>query len=169
VAGIPAWCVVLACSFEGKTEIGVICEPSCGETFWAERGKGAFVNGKPMTASQSPSLAQGSVGTGYSSRIKAEGIISAITALVSEGGVFFRNASGALMLAYVASGRLIGYIEEHMNSWDCIAGLLMIEEAGGRTMPLDPATVIEHGTGVVAGGPHVFPQLEKLARQSFGW
>lgn len=169
VSGIPAWCVVLACSFEGATEIGVICEPSHDETFWAERGKGAFLNGKPMAVSQSPSLSQGSVGTGYSSRIKAEGIIAAITELVAEGGVFFRNASGALMLAYVASGRLIGYIEEHMNSWDCIAGLLMIEEAGGTIMPVDPATVIEGGTGVVAGGPHVFPRLEKLARQSFGW
>jgi myo-inositol-1(or 4)-monophosphatase len=162
VAGIPAWCVVLACSFKGTTEIGVICEPSHGETFWAERGKGAFVNGKPIAVSQSPSLAQGSVATGFAARQDAGGIIRLITSLIAEGGMFFRNASGALMLAYVASGRLIGYIEEHMNSWDCIAGLLMIEEAGGKIMPFDPATVIEHGTKVVAGGPHVFPKLENL-------
>ena len=167
VRGIPAWCVVLACSDNGVTEIGVICEPSSGETFWAERGKGAFVNGKPIAVSQSPNLSQGSVGTGYSSRIEAAGIIAAITALIAEGGVFFRNASGALMLAYVAAGRLIGYIEEHMNSWDCIAGLLMIEEAGGTIMPLDPATVIEHGTCVIAGGPHVYAQIEAIARNSF--
>ena len=45
---------------------------------------------------------------------------------MAEGGLFFRNASGAVMLAYVASGRLLGYVEEHMNAWDCVAGLLMV-------------------------------------------
>jgi len=169
VSGIPAWCVVLACSYRGTTEIGVICEPSHDETFWAERGKGAFVNGKPMTVSQTPSVTEGSVATGFAARQDSDGIIRLITGLIAEGGMFFRNASGALMLAYVASGRLIGYIEQHMNSWDCIAGLLMVEEAGGKVMPFDPDTVIEHGARVVAGGPHVFPQLEKLARQSYGW
>ncbi|QKV17622.1 inositol monophosphatase family protein [Oricola thermophila] len=169
VSGIPAWCVVLACSFEGTTEIGVICEPSHDETFWAERGKGAFLNGKPIRASQSPSLAQGSVATGFASRQDGDSVVRLIADLVAQGGVFFRNASGALMLAYVASGRLIGYVEQHMNSWDCIAGLLMIEEAGGEIMPLDPATVVVHGTGVIAGGPHVFPQIETIARKAFGW
>ena len=56
------------------------------------------------------------------------------------------------MLAYVASGRLIGYIEEHMNAWDCIAGMLLVEEAGGRIVAADPKTVLEKGTVVVAGG-----------------
>ena len=169
VRGIPAWCVVLACSDNGVTEIGVICEPSSGETFWAERGKGAFVNGKPIRASRSRSLSEGSVATGYAARQDAAAIIRLITDLIADGGMFFRNASGALMLAYVAAGRLLGYIEEHMNSWDCIAGLLMIEEAGGTILQPDPATAIENGTGIIAGGPRVYPQLEAIARKSFGW
>ena len=53
-----------------------------------------------------------------------------ISLIMAEGGVFFRNASGALMLAYVASGRLLGYVEEHMNAWDCLAG--MLSDRGGR-------------------------------------
>ncbi len=150
VRGIPQWCVAIACSNRGVTEIGVICEPSSGETFWAERGKGAFVDGKKLATSPASDLTNGSVGIGYSSRIEASGSIAAITALLGEGGMFFRNASGALMLAYVAAGRLIGYIEEHMNSWDCIAGLLMIEEAGGTILRPDPKTVVEKGTRIIA-------------------
>ncbi|TCD15281.1 inositol monophosphatase family protein [Oricola cellulosilytica] len=167
VRGIPSWCVVIACTFEGRTEVGVICEPSSGETFSAARGHGAFVNGKQIRISGATSLSEGSVGTGYSSRIEADGVLTAIRELIAGGGMFFRNASGALMLAYVAAGRLIGYLEEHMNSWDCIAALLMIEEAGGTIMQTDPATVIDHGTMVVAGGPGVYAELETIAFRAF--
>lgn len=167
VRGIPAWCVVLACTFEGRTEVGVICEPSSGETFSAGRGLGASVNGKPIRVSAATSLSDGSVGTGYSSRIEAEGVLTAIRDVIAGGGMFFRNASGALMLAYVAAGRLIGYLEEHMNSWDCIAALLMVEEAGGTILQTDPATVIDHGTMVVAGGPGVYTEIEAIALRAF--
>lgn len=169
VRGIPAWCVVLACAKEGVTEIGVICEPCSGETFWAERGKGAFVNGKPIRTSAAGSLSEGSVAIGFAAvRQETAPAIKAITDLLAQGGVFFRNASGALMLAYVAGGRLLGYIEQHMNSWDCIAGLLMIEEAGGRIMPTDPATVVTEGTVVIAGGANIYPHLETIARDAYG-
>ena len=60
-----------------------------------------------------------------------KGIVRLVTALVDEGSMFYRNASGALSLAYVAAGRLLGYSEEHMNAWDCIAGQLIVAEAGG--------------------------------------
>jgi myo-inositol-1(or 4)-monophosphatase len=82
--------------------------------------------------------------------------------------VFYRNASGALMLAYVASGRLLAYAEEHMNAWDCLAGLLLVEEAGGRILRPDPETVVEQGTMVIAGGSGVFEKLQALCEKSFG-
>jgi myo-inositol-1(or 4)-monophosphatase len=167
VRGIPAWCVVIACTLHGRIDIGVICEPCSGETFWAERGGGAFVNGKPIKVSAATSISDGSIGTGHSGRVKYEGIVTAIDRIFAGGGVFFRNASGALMLAYVASGRLIGYLEEHMNSWDCIAGLLMIEEAGGRIHPLDPQRVVQHGALVIAGGPGVYDEIEAIALSAF--
>ena len=87
--------------------------------------------------------------------------------LFDQGGVFYRNASGALMLAYVASGRLLGYIEEHMNAWDCVAGMLLIEEAGGKIVAPDPKTVLEKGTVVVAGGKGVFDKVHALCKDAF--
>ena len=152
VQGIPAWCVVIACAKDGVTVTGVIHEPSTGETFYGSKGGGAFLNGKPIKASSSKSLGDGSLGVGFSNRRETANVPGLIKDLLDRGGIFFRNASGALMLAYVASGRLIGYVEEHMNAWDCIAGMLLVEEAGGRIVAPDPKTVLEKGTVVVAGG-----------------
>jgi len=168
VKGIPAWCVVIACARHGVTEIGVIHEPITGETFSGERGGGAFLNGRPMRVSSSVSLADGSIGVGYASRQRNSNVPALIADLIGHGGVFFRNASGALMLAYVAAGRLTGYVEQHMNSWDCVAGLLLIEEAGGRIVTPDPATVLLNGTMIAAGGPGVFDEIVALHGRHFG-
>ena len=74
VRGIPAWCVVIACARDGETVVGVIHEPSTGETFHGRLGGGAFVNGRPIKASAATSLEEGSVGTGFSNRAEAENI-----------------------------------------------------------------------------------------------
>ena len=168
VRGIPAWCVVIACARDGVTVTGVIHEPSTGETFYGEKGGGAYLNGKPIKTSASDSLGDGSLGIGFSTRRETTAVPGLIRDLLAQGGVFYRNASGALMLAYVASGRLLGYIENHMNAWDCIAGILLIEEAGGRIVAPDPKTVLEHGTVVVVGGAKVFDEIYTLCAETFG-
>jgi len=167
VRGIPAWCVVIACAKDGETVVGVIHEPSTDETFHCRRGGGAFVNGRPIKTSTATSLEEGSVGTGFSNRAEADNIGVLIRLILAEGGVFFRNASGALMLAYAAAGRLLGYVEEHMNAWDCLAGLLLVEEAGGAIVKPDPKTVLQDGTLVIAGGSGIFPKLQELCMDAF--
>lgn len=168
VRGIPAWTVVIACTRNGVTQVGVIHEPCTGETFHGFRGGGAFLNGKPIKTSPATSLSQGAVGIGSSNRVSPAGVVRLIGLLFDNGGVFFRNASGALMLAYVASGRLLGYAEEHMNAWDCLAGMLLVEEAGGQAVEPDPDTVLPKGTIVICGGPGIFPILRDLCRQALG-
>ncbi len=167
VRAIPQWCVALAVARHGDAVIGVINEPSSGELFHAMKGGGAFCNGKPILAARGSDIGEGSVGTGYSGRAPGENIIKVVARLVASGSMFFRNASGALMLAYVAAGRLLGYVEEHMNSWDCLGGLLIIEEAGGVIVKPDAETVLEHGTVVIAAGPNVFGEISKLADDCF--
>jgi Archaeal fructose-1,6-bisphosphatase and related enzymes of inositol monophosphatase family len=167
VSAIPQWCVAIACAKDGEAVIGVINEPASGELFHAAKGKGAFCNGKPIRVSGTAKIGEGGVGTGFSGRAPAANIVRAVETIVAEGGVFFRNGSGALMLAYVAAGRLLGYIEEHMNAWDCIAGLLIVEEAGGRIFKPDPARVLEKGTVVVAAGAAAWPAIIEIARNCF--
>ncbi len=71
------------------------------------------------------------------------------------------------MLAYAASGRLIGYIEDHMNSWDCMAGLTLMEEAGGIVQEIDVQDAVLNGCKVVAACPGVFDQVKALTDKSF--
>lgn len=168
VVGIPAWCVAIACAENGVTHTGVIHDPCHDETFYGERGGGAFLNGRPIRASASQSLGDGSLGVGFAGRRRNSNVPALIGDLIGMGGVFFRNASGALMLAYVASGRLIGYVEQHMNSWDCIAGLLLVEEAGGMIVAPDPKSVIASGTPIITGGVGVFEEIRALHQRHFG-
>lgn len=167
VRGIPQWCVIIACMKDGVTHTGVVHEPIGRETFYARRGGGAFVNGRPIKVASVTSIGEGSIGTGFNNRTEAVNVIPVISAIVHEGGMFFRNASGGLMLAYVASGRLIGYTEEHMNAWDCVAAMLIVEEAGGKTEPFNLGDVIANGTMVLAGAPGVFDWIRETSLRAF--
>lgn len=159
VNGLPAWTIVLACVAEGATRIGVIHDPNIGETYSAVRGSGATLNGAPMRVALGKPLASGTVSVGYSNRVEAAHVLPVIAALIERGAMYHRNASGALSLAYVAAGRLLGYVEEHMNAWDCLAGQLLVEEAGGRVETQDPHEMICSGGRVIASAPQVFDTL----------
>lgn len=168
VRGIPTWAVVIACMQDQACVVGVVHEPAVGETFHAFRGGGAFMNDRPIRVSTSRSLADGSVGVGVNSRTDPAHLVPLIDALLAEGGIFFRNASGAIMLAYVAAGRLIGYTEEHMNAWDCVAAMLIIEEAGGVVEPYNRGDVLANGTIAIAATPSVFDKVRALSLAAYG-
>jgi len=168
VNGIPAWTIVLAGVAENKTQIGVIHDPNFDETFAVRRGHGATLNGAPMQVASGVALESGTVSVGYSNRVEAAHVVPVIADLVARGALYHRNASGALSLAYVAAGRMIGYVEEHMNAWDCLAGQLMIEEAGGVIEAQDPGEMIRIGGRVVAGTPDVFESLKGIANAHWG-
>ena len=165
VNGIPVWCVVLAGVSEGKTRIGIIYDPNHDETFVAVRGAGASLNGNPMHVAEGVALNAGTVAIGLSNRIDRRTFPPMIGSILDHGAKFVRNASGAISLAYVASGRFVGYLEQYMNAWDCLAGQLMIEEAGGTVEDQDAGDMIVHGGRVIAGPPQVFPELKSIAEQ----
>lgn len=168
VNGIPCWTVVLACVSQGRTVLGVIHDPVVGETFAARRGGGATLNGEALHVASGTALDSGTIGVGYSNRVEAGNVLPVIAALIARGAMYHRNASGALSIAYVAAGRLLGYVEEHMNAWDCLAGQLLVEEAGGRIEHQDADEMIRAGGRVVAGTPEVFPALVAIADDAWG-
>ena len=163
VNGIPAWTIVLAGVSARRAQVGVIHDPNVNETFDAVRGGGARLNGKTMQVASGVPLDSGTVSVGYSNRIEARHVLPVIAALIERGAMYHRNASGALSLAYVAAGRLLGYLEEHMNAWDCLAGQLLVEEAGGRVEEQDADAMIRDGGRVIAGTPDVFDALLAIA------
>ena len=167
INGIPAWTVVVAGVRDGVTELGVIYDPCNDETYVATRDHGATLNGKPLDLNDTRTLSEGTVGIGYSNRVDDQGIVRLVAALVGEGSMFYRNASGALSLAYVASGRLLGYSEEHMNAWDCLAGQLIVAEAGGLVEDQNADDIIQNGGRVVVGTKPVFDQLLQISTDAF--
>lgn len=167
IHGIPGWTVVLAGVVGARTEIGVIDDPVHGEQYHCRRGAGAFCNDSAITVLGGRDIRTGSVGVGFSGRVRSDGIKRLVANIIDAGGVFYRNASGALSLTYVASGRLLGYVEEHMNAWDCLAGQLLVAEAGGRVEEQDAARMIAEGGRVIVGAPEVFDDLLRLAEAAY--
>lgn len=167
VRGIPQWCVIIACVRDDKTRIGVIFEPVTGELFWAADGQGSFLNDRRLSVAETKGLFDGSVGVGMNGRTETLAASRVIGELSQRGGIFFRNASGGLMLAYVAAGRLIGYTEAHMNAWDCLAGQLLIAEAGGRVEDQSAEAMLVSGGRVIAGSPVIFDELIALSEAAY--
>ncbi|QFT72252.1 inositol monophosphatase family protein [Ruegeria sp. THAF33] len=167
VNGIPAWTIVLAGVTNGQTEIGVIHDPNVDETFVATRGETATLNGSPIRVASGVPLRDGTVAVGYSNRIESRHVLPVIEDLIEHGAMFHRNASGALSLAYVAAGRLLGYVEEHMNAWDCLAGQLLVAEAGGVVEDQNADAMIRDGGRVIAGTPDVFETLREIAEKAW--
>jgi len=167
VHGTPGWCVVVACVQENRPLVGVICDPIANETFACCRGHSATLNGATIHASAATSLRDGSVAVGHSMRVAPQPTLQLLTKLLADGGMFYRSGSGALNLAYVAAGRLVGYCEPHMNAWDCVAGLLLIEEAGGRVQPYDMQSMLLHGGSVVAAAAGVYDRLTNMTDAAY--
>ncbi len=167
VRNIPQWCVVLAVVHEAQTKMGVIYDPVHDEIFQATAGGGALLNGKPMHVAKTKGLHDGAVAVSFHNASNKNRIIQFIQMLSDRGGVFIRIASGAISLAYVASGRVNGFCEIHMNAWDCLAGQLLVKEAGGRIEQQNADDMLKHGGRVIATAPEIFDEVVAMADKSF--
>jgi myo-inositol-1(or 4)-monophosphatase len=163
--GIGSWCISIGYVRDGRTEVGVIWDPNASEMFAAARGMGATLDGRPMKVLDATSLTQGSISIGFSHRCKPMEVVPLFEPLLKAGGVFQRHGSGALGLAWTAAGRLIGYIEPHMNSWDAVAGLLLVEEAGGVVGDFLADDGLNQGNRVTALPPRLVGEVERV----LGW
>ncbi len=135
VNGMPTWCVSIAVLNAGAPVIGVVQVPCDGELYAAAADRGASLNGKPLTLDPTRTIQNAMTGIGCNTYVTPERVGQIIAGLLGIGGNFIRNGSGALMLAYVAAGRLVGYYEPFMRAWDCMAGYCLVKEAGGDYLP----------------------------------
>lgn len=167
INGIRSWCISIAYFDKNKLRVGVVYDPTSDELFAASAGGGATLNGQPLRASTASSLADGLVCVGYSNRVTPEDTLGPLERIMRANGMYHRNGSGALSLAYVAAGRLIGYFEPHMNSWDFAAGVLLVNEAGGRSNDCLPDQMaMVKGGPVVAAADRVFDELARVVGET---
>jgi myo-inositol-1(or 4)-monophosphatase len=131
--GYPVFCVSLAVERSGERIAGVIYDPTRDEMFSAEKGSGARLNDKAMHVSTVANLGECIIGTGFPShkRHKNPNIYFYHQITLRTHGVR-RAGSAALDLCNVASGCYDGFWEFNLNPWDTAAGVLMVEEAGGK-------------------------------------
>jgi myo-inositol-1(or 4)-monophosphatase len=162
VSGMSSWCVSIAYVQDGVLQFGLVYSPAQNELFLGGRGIPATLNGREISPHKGTRLTDGIVSVGYSLRIPPDTALGILSKLLRQGGMFHRNGSGALALCYVACGRLLGYVEGHINSWDCLGAIAVIEAAGGRTNDFLVGDALTKGNRIVAGAPAVFDQLTAL-------
>jgi myo-inositol-1(or 4)-monophosphatase len=160
--GLPTWCVSIAYVHSSDIRLGVIYNPVTDEIYAARRGRGATLNGAVMHVSGARRLSEGLTGLGCSARTSPQDLAFMAEHLRAAGGMFHRVGSGALTLAYVATGQLIGYLEMHINAWDCLAAILLVEEAGGVSTPFLAENGVTGGGPIVASAPGVFDELRSV-------
>ena len=134
---------------EGTLIAGVVYDPLRDELFSAERGEGTRLNGKPVKVSRTRELAEALLGTGFPSRKRhSSPNVHFYQEFTLRSHGVRRAGSAALDLAYVACGRLDGFWEFNLNPWDTAAGVLLVEEAGGRVTDFSggPFQIASHET-----------------------
>jgi myo-inositol-1(or 4)-monophosphatase len=151
--GIPHFCISIAFLREGRMTVGAIYDPMRRELFATLSGAGATCNGRPMRVSTLSDIRSATVELGWSMRRPMKQYVELIGQLTATGAGFRRAGSGALGLAYVADGRCEGYCELHINSWDALAGLLLVQEAGGWINDFLASDGLIHGNPVFAATP----------------
>jgi len=138
--GLPVFCISLALEHKGERIAGVIYDPTRDETFSAEKGSGTHLNGERVSVSKVANLAECLSGTGFPShkRHQNPNIYFYHQITLKTHGVR-RAGAAALDLASVASGRLDAFWEFNLNPWDTAAGVLLVEEAGGKVTDMHGA------------------------------
>jgi myo-inositol-1(or 4)-monophosphatase len=137
--GFPFFCVSIALEIAGVRTVGVIHDPIRNEVFSAVLGAGAFLNGVPIRVSSVAALnGRALLATGFPYDTQAAlSSLEVFRKFLALGLPVRRPGAAALDLAYVACGRIEGFFEYKLNAWDCAAGILIIEEAGGQVSSFD--------------------------------
>lgn len=131
--GYPCFCVSIGVERAGRIEMGVVYDPTRDELFAAERGRGATMNERRVRVSAVEDLNRAMLCTGFPYNVRERPDFARdFTNFTLQAQAVRRDGSAALDLAYVACGRFDGFWENGLNPWDVAAGVLLIEEAGGR-------------------------------------
>jgi len=131
--GLPWFCTSLALEVKGEIVLGVVYIPILKECFSAIKGKGAFLNGKPIKVSKTKKIHQALLATGFPYDIhqRPEPVVTRFKKMLMVARGVRRAGSAAMDLCYLACGRFDGFWEERLHPWDTAAGKLIVEEAGG--------------------------------------
>jgi myo-inositol-1(or 4)-monophosphatase len=150
LSGLSSWCVSIAYVRSNDVLLGMVNNPAAGQL---------FIGGLGRTAREAHSLGDGLTFLGCNPRLRPEQVVPVLDRLLRAGGMFVRSGSGALGLCDVACGRLIGYVEAHINSWDCLGAVAVCTSAGARVSDYLSNDGLLQGGPIVASSPQVYDEL----------
>jgi myo-inositol-1(or 4)-monophosphatase len=155
--GLPIFCSSLALEIDGEIAVGAVYDPTRRELFTAERGQGAWLNGRPLAVSSTTTMLDSLLVTGFHYGIQRdpEELVSLFREFITKSRAVRRLGSAALDLCYVAAGRFDGYWESKIQPWDVAAGALIVTEAGGRVTTLTGDPFRSRAGSVLASNGHI--------------
>lgn len=161
---VPLYSISIALMEKGELVLGVVYEPNRDECFYTWKGESSFLNGKPISVSHQTDLNKTLIATGfpYTKTIHIDEHLNGIKNIILNTHGIRRFGSAAIDLAYTAAGRFDAFYEYQLKPWDVAAGILLVENAGGKVQSfrkgLNPLTDKE----ILAGNPHILSGLHQL-------
>jgi myo-inositol-1(or 4)-monophosphatase len=166
VQGIPVYGISIALLREGNIVLGVVYHPERDELYWAERGRGAYLNGEAVTVSDQEDIAYSMIASGFPWRSKEflDPYLATFKEMFLAAAGMRRMGAAAIDLAYTACGRFDGFWEMKLGPWDVAAGILLVEEAGGIVTDFTGQRNFLESGNVVAGNPKIHPTLLRVVQ-----
>ncbi len=166
--GVPLFAISIALEREGELIAGLIYNPASGETFTAEKGKGAFLDDRRIRVAGRQELQSSLIVTGipHRGRPDHELFLSECATVMQTVAGLRRTGAASIDLAWVAAGRFDGYWERNLRAWDVAAGIVLVREAGGFVCDLDGGQRMLDTGAILAGNEAVQRGLLALLRQS---
>jgi myo-inositol-1(or 4)-monophosphatase len=159
--GIPLNCVSIGIEHHGEIIMAAVYNPHLDEFYFAEKGKGATLNDKPIHVSKEPSVLKSCLVTGfpYTYINIPNGPLEIFERLIRKGIPVRRLGSAAIDLCWVAAGRFDGFYEHKLEAWDSAAGYLIVEEAGGRVTDHEGNKFSIYQHRVLATNGHIHDEM----------
>jgi len=164
--GIPICCVSIGVEQDGEMLMGAVFNPFMNELFFAEKGKGATLNEKPIKVSDKDNLLTSCLVTGFPYQYidAPNGPLEIFEKLIRKSIPVRRLGSAALDLCWTAAGRFDGFYEHKLQAWDSAAGYLIVQEAGGVVTDLKGEKFNPYQPGIIASNGKIHDQLLALMK-----
>ena len=165
---IPHFAINIALERDGQVVAAVTYNPVAQDMFWAERGKGAFLNARRLRVAARRDLMECVLATGipFAGRPGHAQFLKELHQIAQRVSGVRRFGSAALDLAWTAAGRFDGYWERNLGPWDIAAGSLLVTEAGGMVTGLDGGPLDIRAGEICAANMDLHPQILGLLKQA---